>query len=126
MKKNNKTDIVELSKDIQRLKIHVNMTLADLQKKFFELCRKHNIKRWTKLSDDSLEGDNFDWTLCYQGFVRKIQEFFEFDMHILTMENIPEDIKYRRAPNNNKNKTHKNSSKNHVRTQNNSIKRRTK
>lgn len=87
-------DIREVAKDIIGLKFEKTDTLKICMNKFFDVMKKHGIKQGTpSFNDEGKEVgttcDNFEWTICKQMFMERVQDFFEIEM---LFGNIPKEL----------------------------------
>jgi len=81
----------QVSKDLIDIKITSRASFRSMKNEFWKIMRKHGIKRGTKSKDGSVLGNNFEWTICENLFLLRVQNLFMFDS---ALGNISKDLKH--------------------------------
>lgn len=82
--------LAEISKDIININITKANTLEECTQMFYNIMRKHQIKKYTK-TDNGYIGDNYEWSICrvlFQDTV-KGKMWTEF-----ILDEVPKDLMY--------------------------------
>ena len=83
----------EVAKDIIEINIEDSDTVKDLLDKFYDVMRKHGIKKGTQSVNDEGEEvgvlmNNYEWTMAWELFLVRVHDFFNFK----TMLEVPKDV----------------------------------
>lgn len=82
--------ISKISLDIDLIGFEQIDTLEQIIEKFYNIMRKHGIKKYTLTSEENLV-ENSEWLMCYSYFLNKLINRFEMLDYFATL---PEDLKH--------------------------------
>lgn len=90
--KKKKINLVKVAKDIIiKLEFDDKDTLKDCYDKFFEIMKKHNIKKGTE-TEHGILGDNYEWTMCATLFEERLKDHIK--LQFMFDEVIPKELRY--------------------------------